>query len=63
MGNSLLESQLSEDQHTWEDEDGLHVTATVNLTSQLVWWLRGFGKGLRQIEPNILALAVFENDL
>ena len=63
VGNSLLESQLSEDQHTWEDEDGLHVTATVNLTSQLVWWLRGFGKGLRQIEPNILALAVFENDL
>lgn len=59
-GNSLLESQLSDDQHTWEDEDGLHVTATVNLTSQLVWWLRGFGKGLKHVEPPLLAQAVFE---
>lgn len=59
-GNSLLESQLSDDQQTWEDEDGLHVTATVNLTSQLVWWLRGFGKGLKHIEPPVLAKAVFE---
>lgn len=59
-GNSLLESQLSEDQQTWEDEAGLHVTATVNLTAQLVWWLRGFGKGLRQISPEILAEAVYE---
>lgn len=61
-GNSLLESQLNQDQQTWEDEAGLHVTATVNLTSQLVWWLRGFGKGLRQIEPAILAQAVYEFD-
>lgn len=63
VGNSLLESPLSHDQQTWEDENGLHICATVNLTAQLVWWLRGFGKGLRQIEPNILALAVFENNL
>lgn len=62
-GNSLLESQLSDDQQTWEDEDGLHVTATVNLTSQLVWWLRGFGKGVKKIEPPILAQAVFEPEL
>jgi predicted DNA-binding transcriptional regulator YafY len=61
-GNSLLESQLNQDQQNWEDEAGLHVTATVNLTSQLVWWLRGFGKGLRQIEPAILAQAVYEFD-
>lgn len=60
-GASLLESQLSTDQQTWEDDDGLHVTATVNLTSQLVWWLRGFGKGLLNIEPEILSLAVLEN--
>ncbi len=63
MGNSLLESQLSDDQHTWEDEEGLHVTATVNLTSQLVWWLRGFGKGVKKIEPPLLAQAVFEHQL
>lgn len=60
-GNGLLESQLSHDQQTWEDEQGLHVTATLMLTSQLVWWLRGFGKGLRSVSPEILAMAVFEN--
>lgn len=59
-GNSLLESQLSDDQLTYEDEAGLHVTATVSLTSQLVWWLRGFGKGLLKVEPEILAIAVYE---
>ncbi|MGL5252620.1 MAG: helix-turn-helix transcriptional regulator [Moraxella sp.] len=60
-GNSLLESPLSLDQQNWEDAQGLHITATVNLTSQLVWWLRGFGKGVRSIEPSILSMAVFEN--
>ena len=62
-GTSLLEIALSTDQHTWEDDAGLHVKATVNLTSQLVWWLRGFGKGLRHIEPPILAAAVRETDV
>lgn len=60
VGNSLIESPLSDDQLTWVDEQGLHVEATVNLTSQLVWWLRGFGKGLLSIEPLILAEAVLE---
>lgn len=59
-GTSLLESQLSDDQLTYEDDQGLHVVATVGLTSQLVWWLRGFGKGLIHVEPEILAAAVFE---
>ena len=59
-GASLLESPLSTDQQSWEDDEGLHITATVNMTSQLVWWLRGFGKGLRKIEPEILSIAVFE---
>ncbi len=61
-GNSLYESQLSEDQQIWEDEQGLHVKATVNLTSQLVWWLRGFGRGLVQVEPEILSIAVFQHN-
>lgn len=62
-GTSLLESQLSHDQQAWEAADGLHVTATVGLTSQLVWWLRGFGKGLLKIEPEILAMAVHETNI
>ena len=62
-GKSLTESQLSEDQQVVEDDinNTLTVTATVNLTSQLVWWLRGFGKGLQQIQPEILAKAVSES--
>nr|WP_230659036.1 WYL domain-containing protein [Psychrobacter sp. I-STPA10] len=62
-GKSLTESRLSEDQQVYEDEDNntLTVTATVNLTSQLVWWLRGFGQGLQQIQPEILAQAVNQN--
>lgn len=58
-GKSLTESQLSEDQAVTINEDGtLVVEATVNLTSQLVWWLRGFGKGLLEVKPQLLAQAV-----
>lgn len=61
-GKSLTESRLSDDQQVIEDDDNntLTITATVNLTSQLVWWLRGFGQGLQQIQPDILAKAVRE---
>ncbi len=63
-GSSLTESRLSEDQEVIEDEDNntQTITATVNLTSQLVWWLRGFGKKLSHIEPEILAQAVHQDD-
>ncbi|WP_227429632.1 helix-turn-helix transcriptional regulator [Psychrobacter sp. I-STPA6b] len=63
-GKSLTESKLSEDQQVIENEedDTLTVTATVNLTSQLVWWLRGFGNGLKHIQPKILADAVRQTE-
>lgn len=58
-GKSLTESKLSEDQTvTLNDDDTLTVHATVNLTSQLVWWLRGFGSGLLGAKPDLLYQAV-----
>ncbi|WP_296403212.1 WYL domain-containing protein [Psychrobacter sp.] len=59
-GTSLTESRLSQDQVVIDDDENntQTITATVNLTSQLVWWLRGFGKMLISIEPDILATAV-----
>ncbi len=61
-GKSLTESQLSEDQTvTINDDDTLSVKATVNMTSQLVWWLRGFGDGLLAAKPDLLYQAVLGN--
>lgn len=60
-GKSLTESKLSDDQTvTINADDSLTINATVNLTSQLVWWLRGFGKGLLDAEPNLLYQAVLD---
>lgn len=63
-GTSLTESQLSDDQVVTEDTENNTQTiiATVNLTSQLVWWLRGFGKKLTIIEPEILSHAVKQDE-
>lgn len=62
-GRSLTESQLSEDQRVIVNEDEtLTIQATVNLTSQLVWWLRGFGKGLLDAKPNALYQAVLDTE-
>ena len=58
-GKSLTESQLSHDQKVViHDDQTMTVTATVNLTSQLVWWLRGFGSGLIDAQPELLYQAV-----
>lgn len=58
-GKSLTESQLSEDQTvTVNADDTLTIKATVNMTSQLVWWLRGFGQGLLAAKPELLFQAV-----
>lgn len=63
-GRSLTESKLSDDQTVTVNDDGtLTVTATVNLTSQLVWWLRGFGKGLLATKPPLLYQAVSDTKL
>lgn len=60
-GKSLTESKLSDDQTvTLNDDDTLTIQATVNLTSQLVWWLRGFGNGLLDAKPALLYQAVLD---
>ena len=60
-GRSLTESKLSDAQIvTSNDDDTLTIKATVNLTSQLVWWLRGFGSGLLDAKPALLYQAVLD---
>ena len=60
-GRSLTESKLSLDQQVITNSDGtLTVKATLNLTSQLVWWLRGFGNGLLSAKPDALYQAVLD---
>lgn len=55
------ECQLSLDQTIEKKENGISiVSATVPYTSQLVWWLRGFGKKIQHIEPIYLLHAVNE---
>lgn len=62
-GKSLTETKLSEDQIvTLNEDETLTVNATVNLTSQLVWWLRGFGKGLINAKPALLYQVVTDNE-
>ena len=55
------ECQLSTDQTIVKlDDNTTVVSATVPYTSQLVWWLRGFGKIIQNIEPKFLFNAVRE---
>lgn len=57
------ESQLSRDQQIEKFEDGrILITATVPYTSQLVWWLRSFGKRILHIEPEQVSKAVNQVD-
>jgi len=62
-GKSLTESKLSDDQIVTLDDNTLTIQATVNLTSQLVWWLRGFGSGLLNAKPELLYQAVLDKSL
>lgn len=49
---TFYESQLSKDQKIQHlDHQLVLIQATVPLTSQLIWWLRSFGKKIRHIEP------------
>ncbi len=58
---SFYESQLSKDQIiTPLEENIVEVSANVPFTSQLVWWLRSFGKKLLNIEPIAVYNAVKE---
>lgn len=57
------ESQLSHDQSIQKLDNGIAlITATVPYTSQLVWWLRSFGKKIRHIEPEQVANMVNQLD-
>ena len=58
---SFYESQLTKEQHIQMIDENLYeVSAEVPFTSQLVWWLRSFGKKLIHIEPAELHQAVNE---
>ncbi|MCF8999931.1 helix-turn-helix transcriptional regulator [Acinetobacter nectaris] len=58
---TFYESKLSLDQEIEPiDENIVEVSATVPFTSQLVWWLRSFGKKILHIEPYIVAQQVYE---
>ncbi len=55
------ECKLSKEQTIEQiDEDIFVVCANVPYTSQLIWWLRGFGKKIQKIEPIDVANAVYE---
>ena len=51
----LYEVALSEDQDLKETEAGVELTATVQDTQELRWWLLGFGANVRVLEPHALA--------
>lgn len=57
----LLECPLSTDQTVAVTDNSLiRLSATVPHTQQLIWWLRGFGKSLKAVEPLSLAAEVWE---
>lgn len=57
----FTESQLSKEQSIVKiSEDLYKVSASVPFTSQLVWWLRSFGKKIIRIEPLNVFNAVHE---
>ena len=59
---TFFESKMSKDQKIEIIEDGLvSISATVPLNSQLIWWLRSFGKKIERIEPQMVADLVQEN--
>lgn len=59
----FYESPLSTDQHIQIlDDDLVSVEANVPFTSQLIWWLRSFGKKIIEIQPLEVAHAVYETE-
>jgi predicted DNA-binding transcriptional regulator YafY len=55
-GQHLLETPLSADQQCIESLDSLEISATVVQSIQLIWWLRGFGKAIKVLQPAELGL-------
>ncbi|MFZ3193646.1 MAG: WYL domain-containing protein [Moraxellaceae bacterium] len=63
-GQGLLECRLSEDQRSVIEEDGkITVQASVPLTAQLIWWLRGFGREVEVLAPDSLMAALASDAL
>lgn len=55
IANHLEESKLSENQSVLKlDDETYEITATVDNTQQLRWWLNGFGAGIEVLEPLFL---------
>lgn len=50
-GQYLIESRLSNDQVVKDLGDQYEISATVLLSEQLIWWLRGFGNRIKVISP------------
>lgn len=56
---ALIEAPLSENQSTKAlDDDRIEVSATVMESSQLMWWLLGFGSNVEVVGPKELRQAV-----
>ncbi len=54
-GSHLMETRLSADQMVGDDDDShFRLTATVNDTAQLRWWLLSFGSNVEVLEPEDL---------
>lgn len=63
-GLHLQETRLSEDQVVQDrdgDADHLRITATVNDTAQLRWWLLSFGANVEVLEPAALRAEIANN--
>lgn len=53
---ALLEAPMSEDQDSRALEDGrIEISATVMESSQLLWWLLGFGSNVSAYEPTLFS--------
>lgn len=61
-GKHLEETKLANDQTCIEEQPGqMLVTASVQLTRRLVWWLLGFGADVEVIKPASLRTRIAEN--
>ncbi len=56
-GQHLLETRLSEDQQVVVEGKGYRISATVYDSEALTWWLRGFGRRIRELRRTPLAVA------
>lgn len=59
---TFFESKLAKNQRLEHlEDDRVEISATVPLNSQLIWWLRSFGKKIESIQPQLVANLVHES--